>query len=77
MNTVLMGAEGVAELESVDWIREATEEEISSFKEYWGVNGYITIDGVGRPYWYMTMLDHAPDEAKDIPSRYFRVLRIQ
>ena len=70
---VLVGAEGCSETSDVPWIRDATEEEKSQFKEYChqlyreaqGVNsnksfnfGRFLVDGNGRPYWIKAILDH-------------------
>jgi hypothetical protein len=79
--TLFVGAEGVAELEGQPWIREATEEEIVRLRAErqpkddaeWES---LFLDGVGRPYFLMTVLKDAPEEVWRKASSHLRVLRL-
>jgi hypothetical protein len=71
--TLLVGAEGVAENEGVDWMREATDEELSLFRDKEKRYFALTIDQNGRPYFLMTVIrekaplrvwEHVRDKAR-------------
>jgi hypothetical protein len=72
--TLLVGAEGCAETEDANWMREATVEEAAEFHRQ---NPMVsTIDGIGRPYWLMTVTDDAPLEVLEYVKTKIRVLRV-
>jgi hypothetical protein len=74
---VLVAAEGMAELEGVDWVRDATEEEIRAYQERHQLTQEeyrrVIIDRTGRPYWPVTLLDSAPEIAVERAAIYARV----
>lgn len=77
--TLLVGAEGVSEQEGQPWLREATPDEVEQFKTHLppGVTLYdVTIDGIGRPYFVMTVLGTDPPEIYEKASKFQRVLRL-
>jgi hypothetical protein len=77
--TLLVGAEGVSEQEGQPWLREATPDEIDAFAATLPPDVKlrdVTIDGVGRPYFVMTVLPDAPAEIYGYASRYQRVKRL-
>jgi hypothetical protein len=71
-HTLLVGAEGCAETQGCDWIREATPEAAEAYK----VVPEYTVDGTGRPYFLMTVLDNAPPEVLAHVKKFRRVLRV-
>ncbi len=74
MFTLLVGAEGCAEAEGAEWLREATDEEA---KQFAAENPKVAnIDGIGRPYFLMTVLDSAPADVLERAKRNLRVLRL-
>ena len=79
--TLLLGAEGCAEAENVDWLREATDEEALAFWKEAREQGYtskaITVDKVGRPYWLMTITDEAPAGVLEANQATVRTLRLK
>lgn len=80
--TILLGAEGCAETEGEDWIRDATPEEVQIFasrlfKQHPEIDlADLSMDRNGRPYFYKTILDSAPDDVKDQVGRFFRTVRL-
>lgn len=77
--TILLGAEGCAELEHQPWLREATPEEIEAFKEKCGRSYYdaMLLDHNGRPYWTMTVLRTAPEWAWNTAMGHLRLVRLE
>ena len=86
VGTLLVGAEGIGEIRAVDWARQPTTGEVEEFMSRWSqyaeergklfkYNDY-TIDGNGRPYWIVTVLDNAPIAAQRKAKQYARVLRL-
>jgi hypothetical protein len=69
---ILLGAEGCAELQEKDYIGCSTEEEIKAFKNALISQGKCTeeqinnsmVDANGRPYWFMTIEESAPEYIK-------------
>jgi len=74
MVTLLVGAEGITELSEVDWAREATDAEVA----IWNAENprVATKDGIGRPYWHVTVLDHAPADVLERAKTHLRVVRL-
>jgi hypothetical protein len=74
---VLVAAEGMAELEGLDWVRDATEEEVQAYQERHQLTeeGYrrVIMDRTGKPYWPATLLDSAPEIAVEKAATYARV----
>ena len=74
---VLLAAEGMAELDGVDWLRDASEEERTAFRQHHHLSEDeyrgIIIDRTGRPYWLVTLLENAPEIAKRKAATYARV----
>jgi hypothetical protein len=64
---VLVAAEGMAELEGLDWVRDATEEEVRAYQERHQLTEEeyrrVILDRTGRPYWPVAILDNAPEVA--------------
>jgi hypothetical protein len=71
---IAVGAEGMYEIQDEDWWRESTELEIAAFesacrdlirskrddKAAMSFRlGELLVDGTGRPYWLVTVLDNA------------------
>jgi len=77
--TLWLGAEGCAELENETWLREATEEEIEAFREEWGQPGFddLKLDGIGRPYFLMTVTEDAPEWALGAARSNSRRVRLE
>jgi len=76
--TILLSAEQCAESEGFDWIREATNEEIADAEEESPgvVFSNLTIDSVGRPYFWVTICgESAPENVVAKVSRNLRVMR--
>ncbi len=81
LGLTLVAAEGVAELEGEDWVRESTEDEKALFLEE--VHKTIpkarfdefAMDRTGRPYWLMTILEtpQTPSYVRDKIQKYQRV----
>ena len=78
MIILLVGAEGCAELERVDWAREATQEEAEVLKMRLGLEKYksLCVDHHDRPYWPMVISEDAPEVKKARAQQYDRVLRL-
>jgi hypothetical protein len=79
--TLLVGAEGTAETDSQPWIRPATDEEERAFvaqacKGDDGLYRDSLIDGTGRPYFLLTVLDNAPEPVQAKAKRCARCLRL-
>lgn len=76
---ILLGAEGVSELADATWIREATDEEIASFKTENELKEAdyrrLCLDELGRPYFPMVLLADAPKTAQIQATRFARLLR--
>jgi hypothetical protein len=79
--TLLVGAEGAAEIAVESWQRGATEEERLAFvaekcsgDEQLFRNSLV--DETGRPYWLLTVLDNAPAEVQTKAKRYARCIRV-
>lgn len=73
--TLLVGAEGASEIEqqNASWARDATAEEIAEFKKE---NPDVSsIDKIGRPYFYKTVLPDAPTDIYTRASECIRILR--
>ena len=75
--TIAVGAEGCTDIQNPDgtypnWVREATDEEA-----IWWASSHKTpirlIDDDNRPYFLLTVLENAPEEAKKRASGYHRV----
>jgi len=81
ISTLLVGAEGAAEIEGQSWVREATEQERQEFIER-VLNGdeeryrNSTVDGTGRPYFLLTILADAPADIQAKAQRCVRCLRL-
>jgi hypothetical protein len=82
---ILVGAEGCSETDDEDWIRDATKDEIQSFKEAVQAKatkqidfGSFTVDGNGRPYWYKVVLKTptTPSLVLEKAQKYTRVVRL-
>lgn len=77
MRTLMLGAEGCAEVQSEPWIRQATPDEVAAFKAHHKLDekriSELAVDGIGRPYWFMTLTDEAPEWAKEACERYGRI----
>jgi hypothetical protein len=79
--TLLVGAEGTAETEGEPWIRPATAEEQRAFIEQAckgdeGLYRDSLVDGTGRPYFLLTVLDNAPESVQAKAKRCARCLRL-
>lgn len=74
---VLVAAEGMAELEGLDWVRDATEEEVRAYQKRHQLTEEeyrrVIMDRTGRPYWPVTLLDNAPEIAVEKAGTYARV----
>jgi hypothetical protein len=72
---VLLAAEGMAELDGVEWVRDATEEEIRAYRERHQLTHEeyrrVIVDQTGRPYWPVTLLDSAPEIAVERAATYY------
>ncbi len=77
--TLLIGAEGVSEMTSCAWLREATPEEVATLRDLCGAERFrdLSVDGIGRPYFPMTVLEDAPAWAKEKAARSLRVKRLE
>jgi hypothetical protein len=77
---VLLGAEGLAELEGVDWLRAATPAETATFKRRHRLSELdyeaASLDGTGRPYFLVALLPGAPDVVCVRARAHLRVLRL-
>jgi len=81
MQTVLLSAEGMAELQDAEWVRDATEDEVKAFQERHNLTEdeyrEVVVDKTGRPYWLVTLLEGAPEVAAEVAaekaSTYARV----
>ena len=79
--TLLVGAEGVAEIADEPWQRRATDEERLAFvadkcrgDEQLYENSLI--DNNGRPYWLLTILDNAPSYVQEKARQFARCVRL-
>lgn len=74
---VLLAAEGMAELEGLDWVRDAAEDEVRAYQERHQLTQEeyrrVIVDRTGRPYWPVTLLDNAPEIAVEKAATYARV----
>lgn len=74
---VLVAAEGMAELEGLDWVRDAAEDEVRAYQERHQLTQEeyrrVIVDRTGRPYWPVTLLDNAPEIAVEKAATYARV----
>ena len=75
--TFLLGAEGCLEAQNCGWVRDATDAEIDAFKSAAGLTDEqikeYNPDKTGRPYWWKTLTDDAPEWAKAAVKRFFRM----
>lgn len=78
MHTLLVGAEGVSEIQGQPWYHEATEEEKQAFIQQVGERTYRNslVDNNGRPYWLITVHDDAPEAIRQKAARCKRCLRL-
>lgn len=79
--TLLVGAEGAAEIDGQPWARPATDEEKAAFLQFsCGENEDIyrrsLTDKTGRPYFLLTILESAPEEIQVKARSYCRCLRL-
>lgn len=79
--TLLVGAEGAAEIDGLPWVREATDEEREEFIErVLDSDGerYLnsTVDRTGRPYFLLTIQADAPTDIQVTAQRCVRCLRV-
>ena len=76
-SVVLLAAEGMAEVEGAEWLRDATDEERLAFSQRHDLSDdqfrRLIIDHTGRPYWLVTLLQNAPEIAKQKAATYARV----
>lgn len=84
MHIIYIGAEGIAELGDVPWFRDPTLAELDAWRERHvgaGVtvpsDAALSLDRTGRPYWPKLLLDGAPEAARDVAERYWRVVRLE
>lgn len=81
ISTLLIGAEGTAEIDGLPWVREATDKERQAFIER-VLDGdeeryrNSTVDRTGRPYFLLTILADAPIEIQAKAKRCVRCLRL-
>lgn len=81
ISTLLVGAEGVAEIDGLPWVREATNQERQAFIEQ-VLDGDVeryrnsTVDRTGRPYFLVTILADAPSDIQEKAKRCVRCLRL-
>ncbi len=79
--TLLVGAEGAAEIDGLPWVREATDDERQAFIER-VLDGdeeryrNSTVDRTGRPYFLLTILADAPADIQAKAQRCVRCLRL-
>lgn len=67
VSTVLVGAEGAAEIDDQPWVRPATSEEETAFiqlacKGDQALYRRSLVDQNNRPYFLLTILESAPEE---------------
>jgi len=86
--TLLLGAEGVADLQSAHggnypaWCREATADEVDAELEYQGDEENkarvrdMVVDHTGRPYWWVTLSPDSPGHVWREASSHLRMLRL-
>ena len=79
--TLLVGAEGASEIEGQSWVRTAIDVEKQEFifracKGSQDKYRNSLVDGTGRPYFLLTVLDTAPDEVKAKAMSFARCLRL-
>lgn len=81
ISTLLVGAEGAAEIDGLSWVRDATDEERQAFIER-VLDGdeeryrNSIVDGTGRPYFLMTVMADAPADIQAKANRCVRCLRL-
>jgi hypothetical protein len=75
---VLLGAEGVSELEGQSWLREASADETAAFVAGLGLAPEANpfLDRLGRPYWAMVLMPDAPEPLRAKARRYQRLVRL-
>jgi len=73
---VAVGAEGITEIEGQNWWRYTNKEENHQWMIDHPHTDKLFVDKVGRPYWLVVVLDHAPEEAKEKAQTYLRVKRL-
>lgn len=79
--TLLVGAEGAAEIDGEPWARPATDEEKSAFihfscGEKEDIYQRSLTDSTSRPYFLVTILESAPEEVQVKARSYCRCLRL-
>ncbi len=79
--SILVGAEGAAEIANETWQRQATDEEQRQFiiDQCHGDEQQfksLLIDGTGRPYWLLTILEMAPPAIHEKARNYVRCVRL-
>jgi hypothetical protein len=76
--TLLLGAEGCSELEQAgtSWCRDATSEEIESLHDFDEGVKELLVDGMGRPYFYKTITDDAPNAVLEKYRDTLRTVRL-
>lgn len=79
--TLLLGAEDCSEMQDELWLRAATKNEVNAVLE--GMDEKrrkqvraMDLDGIGRPYHWMTVLPTAPDWAWRAGASNIRVVRL-
>ena len=70
----------MSELREATWLRVASDREREEFLQRHQLTAEkyrnFMVDGIGRPYWLVTLLEMAPDRARGKASRFARVLRL-
>ncbi len=94
VGVLLVGAEGCSEIMNEAWVRDATDEERTIFVRHCRslllqskgertADSFdiasLAIDGCGRPYWLIAILDHVstPLIAREKATKFTRVMRVQ
>lgn len=77
---ILLGAEGVMEVEGVPWIRDTSPDELETFKEQHRLSAVdfeeLCIDETGRPYFLMALLHDAPAQVRTRAQGACRLRRL-
>lgn len=73
--TLLLGAEGCSELADEPWLRDATDDEIEAVLEANEKHPGL-IDFIGRPYWWKTVTEEAPEWALEAARTHLRMVRL-
>lgn len=82
MRALLLGAEGMAQVDRQDWIRKATDAEEAVFRDQLAQGprpidyDKITVDDDGRPYWLVIIADHAPLHVIKNAEAFVRLRRL-